>query len=112
MSTLEFTETEEAFRLEARAWLAANNPGRLPSMDTAEGAAAHREWEREHQQAESTLHRPWMAEPGLSAHARAACSPRVRLAKIGAQPGGSMTTKKVTNEVMNNSITVRQQSRS
>ncbi|MER6938067.1 acyl-CoA dehydrogenase family protein [Nocardioides sp. NPDC127514] len=46
MSTLEFTETEEAFRLEARAWLAANNPGRLPSMDTAEGAAAHREWER------------------------------------------------------------------
>ncbi|MEU0314567.1 acyl-CoA dehydrogenase family protein [Nocardioides sp. NPDC006273] len=46
MSTLEFTESEEAFRLEARDWLAANNPGRLPSMDTAEGAAAHREWER------------------------------------------------------------------
>ena len=44
--TLEFTEAEEAFRLEAREWLAANNPGRLPSMDTAEGAAAHREWER------------------------------------------------------------------
>ncbi|WP_406036162.1 acyl-CoA dehydrogenase family protein [Nocardioides sp. NBC_00163] len=46
MTTLEFTEAEEAFRLEAREWLAANNPGRLPSMDTAEGAVAHREWER------------------------------------------------------------------
>jgi alkylation response protein AidB-like acyl-CoA dehydrogenase len=44
--TLEFTESEDAFRAEARAWLAANNPGRLPSMDTAEGAVAHRTWEK------------------------------------------------------------------
>ncbi|WP_300683490.1 acyl-CoA dehydrogenase family protein [Nocardioides sp.] len=44
--TLEFTEAEEAFRAEARAWLAANNPGRLPSMDTAEGAELHRAWEQ------------------------------------------------------------------
>lgn len=43
---LEFTEAEEAFRAEARAWLAAHNPGRLPSMDTPEGAALHRDWEK------------------------------------------------------------------
>lgn len=43
---LEFTEAEEAFRAEARAWLAEHNPGRLPSMDTAGGAALHREWEQ------------------------------------------------------------------
>jgi len=42
---LELTEAEVAFRNEARAWLAANNPGRLPSMDTPDGAAAHRAWE-------------------------------------------------------------------
>lgn len=41
----EFTPAEETFRAEARAWLAANNPGRLPSMDRAEGAQAHRAWE-------------------------------------------------------------------
>jgi len=45
--TLEFTEREEAFRAEARAWLAEHSPGRLPSMDTEEGAQAHRAWERE-----------------------------------------------------------------
>jgi len=44
--SLEFTEREQTFREEARAWLAEHNPGRLPSMDTAAGAARHREWER------------------------------------------------------------------
>jgi alkylation response protein AidB-like acyl-CoA dehydrogenase len=40
-------ETErESFRAEVREWLAANVPGRLPSLDTREGFAAHREWER------------------------------------------------------------------
>jgi alkylation response protein AidB-like acyl-CoA dehydrogenase len=38
---------EEAFRAEARAWLAANVPRKpLPSMDTEAGFARHREWER------------------------------------------------------------------
>ncbi|HWA65068.1 MAG TPA: acyl-CoA dehydrogenase family protein [Mycobacteriales bacterium] len=36
-----------AFRAEAREWLAAHVPSSpLPSLDTAEGFAAHREWER------------------------------------------------------------------
>ncbi|WHT17210.1 acyl-CoA dehydrogenase family protein [Crossiella sp. CA-258035] len=35
-----------AFRAEATEWLAAHTPGRLPSLDTAEGFAAHRDWER------------------------------------------------------------------
>ncbi len=39
------TEAEQAFRAEARAWLAEHSPGRLPSMDTADGAARHRAWE-------------------------------------------------------------------
>ncbi|MDJ1138119.1 acyl-CoA dehydrogenase family protein [Streptomyces iconiensis] len=44
---LEFTASEHAFREEARAWLAAHVPARpLPSLETAEGFAAHREWER------------------------------------------------------------------
>jgi alkylation response protein AidB-like acyl-CoA dehydrogenase len=43
--SLETTEREDAFRVEARAWLAAHNPGRLPSMDTEEGARLHRAWE-------------------------------------------------------------------
>ncbi|MCD4533448.1 acyl-CoA dehydrogenase family protein [Nocardioides sp. cx-169] len=43
---VELTEAEEAFRVEARGWLAEHSPGRLPSMDTPEGAAAHRDWER------------------------------------------------------------------
>ena len=34
-----------AFRDEVREWLAVNTPVSLPSMDTAEGFAAHREWE-------------------------------------------------------------------
>ncbi|WP_119728094.1 acyl-CoA dehydrogenase family protein [Thermomonospora amylolytica] len=44
---LAYTPAEEAFRREARAWLAANVPAEpLPSLDTPEGFAAHREWER------------------------------------------------------------------
>lgn len=39
----EFTE----FRAEVRDWLATHVPRSLPSMDTAEGFAAHRAWERE-----------------------------------------------------------------
>ncbi|WP_330283891.1 acyl-CoA dehydrogenase family protein [Streptomyces sp. NBC_00588] len=45
---LAFTQEEEAFRAEARAWLAAHVPGAaLPSLETAEGFAAHRAWEAE-----------------------------------------------------------------
>ncbi len=44
---LAFTSAQQAFRQEARAWLEANVPAEpLPSMDTAEGFQAHREWER------------------------------------------------------------------
>src|SRR4051794_30737720 len=43
--TLELSAAEEAFRKEARAWLRTNSPGRLPSMDTPQGAVAHRAWE-------------------------------------------------------------------
>jgi len=43
---LTFTEDEEAFRAEARAWLGANVPQGLPSGDTREGFARHLEWER------------------------------------------------------------------
>ena len=44
---LTFTEKENAFRAEARAWLEAHVPSEpLPSMDTAEGFEAHRAWER------------------------------------------------------------------
>ncbi|HEY4401754.1 MAG TPA: acyl-CoA dehydrogenase family protein [Acidimicrobiia bacterium] len=44
---LTFTEEEEAFRAQARAWLAANVPRPpLPSGDTREGFALHKEWER------------------------------------------------------------------
>ncbi|MGW0748957.1 acyl-CoA dehydrogenase family protein [Streptomyces sp. NPDC002587] len=45
---MDLTQTAEveAFRAEARAWLAAHVPaGPLPSLETAEGFAAHREWE-------------------------------------------------------------------
>jgi alkylation response protein AidB-like acyl-CoA dehydrogenase len=43
---LDFTDDELAFQAEARAWLEANVPPEpLPSMDTAEGFAAHQEWE-------------------------------------------------------------------
>ncbi|MFI9045879.1 acyl-CoA dehydrogenase family protein [Streptomyces sp. NPDC053427] len=43
---LDFTAAEDAFRDEARAWLAEHTPATpLPSLETAEGFAAHRAWE-------------------------------------------------------------------
>ncbi|CAL9677464.1 Putative acyl-CoA dehydrogenase FadE17 [Streptomyces sp. enrichment culture] len=43
---LDFTAAEDAFRAEARDWLTARVPSvPLPSLETAEGFAAHREWE-------------------------------------------------------------------
>jgi len=43
---LTYTPEQDAFRKEARAWLEANVPSKpLPSLDTAEGFQAHREWE-------------------------------------------------------------------
>jgi alkylation response protein AidB-like acyl-CoA dehydrogenase len=46
---LRFTPAQEAFREEARSWLAehAPPPRSLPSLDTAEGFEAHRAWEQE-----------------------------------------------------------------
>ena len=45
---LRFTAEQEAFRAEARQWLARHvpPPGSLPSLDTAEGFEAHRRWEQ------------------------------------------------------------------
>jgi alkylation response protein AidB-like acyl-CoA dehydrogenase len=44
---LTFTDEEQGFRAEARAWLEANVPRpALPSGDTREGFALHKEWER------------------------------------------------------------------
>jgi alkylation response protein AidB-like acyl-CoA dehydrogenase len=44
---LAFTPEQEAFRREAREWLAAHVPAkRLASMDTADGFEQHRAWER------------------------------------------------------------------
>ncbi len=44
---LTYSERENAFRAEARAWLEANvPPAPLPSFDTDAGARAHREWEK------------------------------------------------------------------
>ncbi|MEU6683294.1 acyl-CoA dehydrogenase family protein [Streptomyces sp. NPDC046832] len=44
---LDFTAAEDAFRAEARDWLASHVPSvPLPSLETAAGFAAHREWER------------------------------------------------------------------
>ncbi|MFE2379254.1 acyl-CoA dehydrogenase family protein [Streptomyces sp. NPDC059398] len=43
---LDFTAAEDAFRAEAREWLAAHVPASpLPSLETAGGFAAHRAWE-------------------------------------------------------------------
>jgi alkylation response protein AidB-like acyl-CoA dehydrogenase len=43
---LDFSPEQDAFRAEARAWLAAHVPAvPLPSLETEEGFAAHREWE-------------------------------------------------------------------
>jgi alkylation response protein AidB-like acyl-CoA dehydrogenase len=45
---LSFTPEQEAFRAEARAWLGAHAPKTpLRSMDTEDGFAQHRAWERE-----------------------------------------------------------------
>ncbi|MFK8912319.1 acyl-CoA dehydrogenase family protein [Streptomyces sp. YS-3] len=45
---LDRTAGEDAFRAEAREWLAAHVPAApLPSLETAEGFAAHRRWEAE-----------------------------------------------------------------
>ncbi|NEB01587.1 acyl-CoA dehydrogenase family protein [Streptomyces sp. SID13726] len=45
---LAFTQEEEAFRAEARAWLRAHVPASpLPSLETEEGFTAHRAWEAE-----------------------------------------------------------------
>jgi alkylation response protein AidB-like acyl-CoA dehydrogenase len=44
---LNFTDEQEHFRTEARAWLAAHVPAApLPSLDTQPGFEAHRAWER------------------------------------------------------------------
>ncbi|MFC8956546.1 acyl-CoA dehydrogenase family protein [Streptomyces sp. NPDC057101] len=44
---LDFSPADDAFRAEARAWLAAHVPAvPLPSLETEKGFAAHREWER------------------------------------------------------------------
>jgi alkylation response protein AidB-like acyl-CoA dehydrogenase len=44
---LDYGPEAEAFRAEVRDWLAEHLPAEpLPSMDTADGAAAHRDWER------------------------------------------------------------------
>ncbi|WP_030754580.1 acyl-CoA dehydrogenase family protein [Streptomyces griseus] len=44
---LDHSPADDAFRAEARAWLAAHVPPRpLPSLETREGFAAHRAWER------------------------------------------------------------------
>ena len=44
---LAYTAKQKRFRAEVREWMAANVPSQpLPSFDTEEGFAAHREWER------------------------------------------------------------------
>ncbi|NED63686.1 acyl-CoA dehydrogenase, partial [Streptomyces sp. SID10244] len=44
---LYFDDDAEEFRTEVRSWLAEHVPTEpLPSMDTAEGFEAHRDWER------------------------------------------------------------------
>jgi alkylation response protein AidB-like acyl-CoA dehydrogenase len=43
---LSWSQEEDAFRHDARTWLEANVPRRLPSGDTREGFALHLEWER------------------------------------------------------------------
>ncbi|MFK0211419.1 MULTISPECIES: acyl-CoA dehydrogenase family protein [unclassified Streptomyces] len=44
---LDFSAADDAFRAEARTWLAAHVPDTpLPSLETEEGFAAHRLWER------------------------------------------------------------------
>ncbi len=61
---LTFTPEQDAFRAEIRAWLAANVPAeKLPSLDTKEGFALHREWDRKlHAAGWSMVH--WPVEYG------------------------------------------------
>ena len=42
---LAFSQEEEAFRAECRAWFEASPPGALGSMDTPDGFEQHRAWE-------------------------------------------------------------------
>lgn len=42
---LDFSPAEQGFRDEVRGWLREHVPESLPSMDTPEGFAAHRDWE-------------------------------------------------------------------
>ena len=60
---LDYGPDTEEFRAEVRDWLAANLPTEpLPPMDTTEGAAAHREWERRLADARlSVAGGPWSA---------------------------------------------------
>jgi alkylation response protein AidB-like acyl-CoA dehydrogenase len=44
---LTVSDVDVDFRYEIRSWLEANKPSSLPVMDSAEGFAAHREWERQ-----------------------------------------------------------------
>jgi len=61
---LTFTPKQEAFRREAREWLAAHVPKtRLRSMDTAEGFEQHRAWERTLDQGRWAMV-PWPVEYG------------------------------------------------
>ena len=61
---LAFTAQQQAFRKEARAWLEANVPkARLPSLDRADGFAAHRRWERKLNEAGWAMV-PWPVEFG------------------------------------------------
>ncbi len=44
---LRYSDSQQAFRAEVRAWLSQHVPANpLPSLDTAEGFEAHRDWER------------------------------------------------------------------
>ncbi|MEL0087891.1 MAG: acyl-CoA dehydrogenase family protein, partial [Halieaceae bacterium] len=44
---LRYSDSQQAFRAEVRAWLAEHVPANpLPSFDTEEGFEAHRDWER------------------------------------------------------------------
>ena len=61
---LTFTPREEAFRAEARAWLAAHVPRTpLVSMDTAAGFEEHRAWERTLNEGRFAMV-PWPVEYG------------------------------------------------
>jgi alkylation response protein AidB-like acyl-CoA dehydrogenase len=61
---LDLDEAARLFQAEVRSWLAANlPPGALPPVDTPDGNAAHRAWERELAQARLSVV-AWPAEYG------------------------------------------------